>query len=77
MPTYRRMPDGTLTDDAVAYCEAWEKEAEVVEEMFSGFKLDAYNPGFVFDNGQGVRFELPRVAIAALRNTVRFYKDSL
>lgn len=75
MTQYRRMPDGTLSADANAYCDAWAKEAEIVEEMFPGFRLEAYNPGFVFDNGQGIRFDLPKPAIDALRLAMRHLKE--
>jgi hypothetical protein len=47
MPTYR-LPDGKTTTDTREYSQAWGDVAYPLERAF-GWRVFAYNPGFVFE----------------------------
>lgn len=41
---YFRCPDGTVTDDMLAYAVQWRKLGEFAEQMFPGYVVRAYDP---------------------------------
>ena len=67
--SYRRLPDGTNTDNEGEYLDAWHRFAAVAETLFRGYKLSSFDPDIVltdYTTWHTVRLNIPAVEALAL-----------
>lgn len=65
----RRLPNGELTTDVRAYCDAWDEFAAPLERAL-GWKMVAFDSEVVFKMPDGERVRLPTGAVDSLNTLV-------
>ena len=55
--TYR-LPDGSCTNKAVAYCDAWQALGKVIGEI-TGSRAWAYDPDLAFKDDKNFTWNMP------------------
>jgi hypothetical protein len=66
----RLLPNGTTTTSTNKYCDEWHKLADAVLELFPGYKLFGFDPGFSFHKNYKERFDLSTDQAQLLLDTV-------
>lgn len=61
----RRLPNGKTTTSLRSYVRAWNQLGRRITKK-TGWELMAYDPGFLFDMGDGRTLTLPADAVLAL-----------
>jgi hypothetical protein len=62
---HRKLPDGTVTTNDVAYGHAWELAVEPLLRA-TGWTLTGFDPAVLLDTGNGVILHLNTTQVAAL-----------